>query len=240
VADPPKLPAPLSLAPALFPEGVVVRAIELFEPSEAALASFSSVALPERLATAALERKIHYLAGRSCARDAMGELSPPHRDVPVPTGESREPLFPEGIVGTVSHTKRYAAAAVAHASRFRGLGVDVERWMKIDAPPRLAGHVTVPGELTHLLETTGFLPHEALTLVFSAKESVYKAFFGAVRRYFGFHDARITRVEERSGAFFGQLESHLTGELSRGYTFEGRYERVDGGLVTAVAFPSRG
>jgi enterobactin synthetase component D len=231
----PVFPEPLTLSPTLFPEGVVVRAIRLGEPHEETLGFFEGIALPERLATAVIERRVHFLAGRHCAREALLELSPENAHMPVLIGENREPVWPFGIRGSISHTKRYAAAVVASMAHMRGLGIDVERWMKPDAPQRLGDHITLKGELEDL-EGSELSPSEVLTVVFSAKESLFKALYGDVGRYFGFQDARITHVDIEKGTLEGQLEATLTNELTMGFRFSGRVERVDGGVVTGIAW----
>lgn len=222
------------LAPSLFPEGVVVRALRLGEPTEATLAAFGDVALPERLKTAIIERRVHFLAGRHCAREAMRALAPEYATMAIPIGENREPIWPFGIRGSISHTKRYAAAAVSHMSLVHGIGIDVERWMKPEAPTKLGAHITLPDELAPLVEASGLTASEVLTIVFSAKESLFKALYGGVGRYFGFHDARITRLD--NGTFEGRLENSLTFDLKAGFTFEGRLARVESGVVTAIVW----
>jgi len=230
------LPEPLVLPATLFPEGVVVRALRLGEPTEAVAASFAGIELPERLTTAVIERRVHFLAGRHCAREAIRELSPDHAALPVPIGENREPIWPFGLRGSISHTKRYAAAAVAHMSVVHGLGIDVERWMKPESPQKLGAHITIPGELDALVASSGLTASEALTIVFSAKESLFKALYGGVGRYFGFQDARITTIDPARSRLTGRLENTLAHDLPAGFEFEGRTAILEGAVVTAIVW----
>lgn len=230
------LPEPIAFAETLFPTGVVVRALRLFEPVEETLGFFDGIALPDHLVTAVIERRVHFLAGRSCAREALFILSPELAHIPVPIGENREPIWPFGIRGSISHTKSYAAAVVARMTRVRGLGIDVERWMKPEAPQTIGDHITHADELDPLAEASGLSKSEALTVVFSAKESLFKALYGAAGRYFGFHDARVTSIDMVKGTITGQLESTLTPELCAGFRFSGRVERVEGGVVTGICW----
>lgn len=232
------LPEPLTLPATLFPEGVVVRALRLGDATEESLAFFEGIELPDRLTTAIIERRVHFLAGRHCAREAIRALSPQHAQIPVLVGDNREPIWPIGIRGSISHTKRYAAAVVGNVKQVRGLGIDVERWMKPEAPEKLGNHITLQGELEPLVKTSGLLPSEVLTIVFSAKESLFKALYGAVGRYFGFHDASLFALDLEKGTFEGHLEADLTHELVTGFRFAGRVERVDGGVVTGIVWPT--
>ena len=229
-------PEAFVLPATLFPEGVVVRALRLGEPTEETLGVFGGIVLPDHLVSAVIERRVHFLAGRHCAREALRELAPELANIPVLIGGMREPIWPFGIRGSITHTKRYAVAVVARMTRMRGLGIDVERWMKPDAPKNIGSHVTIEGELEAMSEGTGLTASEALTVVFSAKESLFKALFGAVGRYFGFHDARLTRIDMVEGTLEGRLESDLTPELAKGYRFSGRVSRVEGGIVTGIVW----
>lgn len=230
------LPAPLALPTTLFPEGVVVHALAIGDATEDLAASFAGIVLPDRLRTAVVERRVHFLAGRHCAREALRALSPIHADVAIPIGDNREPIWPHGFRGSISHTKRYAAAAVAPTKLVHGLGIDVERWMKPEAPKKLGAHITIEGELAALVEASGLEASRALTVVFSAKESLFKALYGGVGRYFGFQDARIVAIDSVRGTFAGRLESTLARELVAGFPFTGRTAEVEGGVVTAIAW----
>jgi 4'-phosphopantetheinyl transferase EntD len=230
---------PLSLAADLFPPCVAVHALHLDAPSEADLDTFRELALPEQLATAVLKRRVEFLAGRYCARAALRIQAPELAELAVAAGEQREPLWPSGIAGAISHTSGYAAAAIARASDARGIGLDIERWVKATAPETIGSHVSHPGELEALVAQTGWSASEALTLVFSAKEAVYKCLYPEVRRYFGFHDATIERIDVERGTFVARLAVALTEGLPAGFALEGRFERRDDVIVTALILTRR-
>lgn len=225
---------PLSFAADLFPPCVTVHALHLDAPSEADLGAFDGIVLPERLASAVLKRRVEFLAGRYCARAALRVVAPELAELVVSTGESREPLWPAGIAGAISHTGGYAAVAVARAAEARGVGLDIERWVKPTAPETIGSHIARDGELDALVAQTAWTAPEALTLVFSAKESVYKCLYPEVQRFFGFHDATIERVDVARGTFVARLEVTLTDALPAGFALEGRFERLDDVLVTAL------
>jgi len=103
----------------LFPPGVCVatRATgegEPLHPDEAELAQTMGPA-----------RQREFAAGRACARRAMRELGVPGG--PVLRGLRRAPLFPDGVVGSITHTNGFCAAAVARSASFAGVGLDAER-----------------------------------------------------------------------------------------------------------------
>lgn len=115
-----------------------------------------------------------FAAGRRCAREAMQALGvAPQR--PLLRGPQRQPLWPAGVVGSITHTKGYCAAVVAPASACAGLGIDAERCADLDAElwPRLFDAAE--------LSTLGTLEPEAArqlsTVLFAVKEAFFKSQF---------------------------------------------------------------
>jgi 4'-phosphopantetheinyl transferase EntD len=166
----------------LFPAGVV--ATEMRVPGDVALL------LPEEaacLGRAVAKRRQEFAAGRQCARRALRELGVV--DFPLRVGADREPLWPRGFVGSITHTAGICAAVVASRERFRGLGVDAEIVGVVGA--ELWPSICVAAETAWLAS----LPHPerapAVTLIFAAKEAFYKAQFPLARERLHFHDIGI-------------------------------------------------
>lgn len=143
--------------------------------------------LPVSLAQARAKRRDEFLAGRYCAAKALADSG--HDGACwLPIGEQRVPLWPNGWVGSISHSGNGAFAAVAPSSRCQGLGVDMERTVTGDHVQEIAAMVALPGELDRLV---GLPPERALTLLFSAKEALYKALYPQVRQLYDFSAARL-------------------------------------------------
>lgn len=226
----------LLLATGLFPAGVVARGLRLVGDAEANLQRLQAAgagALPaSSLSRAVRQRRLDHAAGRWCAREALRDCAPAVAEASIPIGPHREPVWPPGIAGSIAHTHGYAVAAVARTEVARGIGIDVERWLDDDAPRRLAADLSVEDELDALARVSGWRPAHVLTLVFSAKETLFKCLFPQVREYFGFQDARI--VHMAGERFIAELARPLGPwpALSR---FEGRFQRMEDGVVTALA-----
>lgn len=226
----------LALPPGIFPPEVAVRAVRVEGTTDALIARLSEldgIPLPEALATAVAKRRLEYLAGRYCARAALRDCAHALADEPVAQGENREPLWPLGVSGSIAHTTGYVVAAVTTSGGVRALGVDVERWMDDDAPRRIGAHITIEGELAALCERSGWPSERVLTLVFSAKETLYKCLYPEVQRYFGFHEARVEAFEPERGAFVISLLNDLE-HLPAGLSFEGRFAILDEIVLTSL------
>lgn len=225
-----------TLSEGLLPEDVVVHGLRLAEPTDEVLTWLvaSGVQVDPSLAQAILKRRAQFVAGRFCARAALRTVAPEVAERAVGIAENREPAWPAGVVGSVSHTHGYVAAAVARADALRGVGIDFERWVREESHRGIASHVARDGELDALVARTGWSLRELVTLVFSAKESVYKCLYPEVQRWFGFHDARVIDVDVAGGAFVAELTVALTPSLPAGTALAGRFEVLDGALVTAI------
>jgi len=141
----------------------------------------------EREATASMSprRRREFAHGRSCARLALAGLG--HRGCAVPVGIDRAPVWPAGVVGSITHCADNAAAAVAYREDIVGIGLDIERNEELEQP--LLAMICRTDELEQL--GAGDVRLLLAKLVFSAKESVFKCIFPEVRRFVDFREVGI-------------------------------------------------
>jgi 4'-phosphopantetheinyl transferase EntD len=183
------------------------------------------------------KRRREFTTARYCARAALATLG--IGAVPILPGPKREPLWPADVVGSITHCAGYRAAAVARASDFATIGLDAEP----NAP-------TPKGvlEVVALAEELDRMPALAKAddqvcwdrLLFSAKESVYKAWYPLAKRWLGFEDAAIT-IDPDDGTFAARILVEPPLLHGRPLTaLDGRWLVRDGLLVTAIAVPTGG
>jgi 4'-phosphopantetheinyl transferase EntD len=143
----------------------------------------------EHIAHAVAKRRVEFAAVRRCARKALQELGYP--PVPILPGEQREPRWPEGVVGSMTHCAGYCAAAVARSGEVSALGIDAE--VHAPLPEGVLDLISLESERALLAELTERVPGAVHwdRVLFSAKESVYKAWFPLTRRWLGFEQADI-------------------------------------------------
>lgn len=183
------------------------------------------------VARAVAKRRHEFAAGRAFARQALAELGRP--DFPILTGAGREPLWPDGIVGSITHCDGYCAAAVARQSDLRSLGIDAER--NVLLPPGVLRLTCTERERGQLPSLAGV---SVPALIFSAKESVYKAWYPLARRWLDYLDAEVD-VDVASGRFRARLLVEPPPACGLpGNVFEGRFAFTAEHVFTAVAVPS--
>jgi 4'-phosphopantetheinyl transferase EntD len=187
------------------------------------------------VARAVASRRAEFATARTCARQALAALGAPAEAVPV--GEKRSPVWPSGVVGSITHTRGFRGAAVAWGSVVRSLGIDAE--VHDALPTGVLDAVSSPEERSGLARLSAARPEVSWDrLLFSAKESVYKTWFPLTGRWLGFEDAEL--VPAVDGTFRARLlVEGPTVDGSTVTSFDGRWA-VDGGiLVTAIALPAR-
>ncbi|MFJ8043914.1 4'-phosphopantetheinyl transferase [Kitasatospora sp. NPDC096147] len=202
------------------------------------------------VAKAVAGRQAEYATVRACARRAMERLGLPA--APVPVGEHGEPLWPAGVVGSMTHCTGYRAAALGLARDVRAIGIDAEPNAALKDGVLEA--VSLPAERVWVRQLTDSHPGVAWDrLLFSAKEAVYKAWFPLTRRRLDFDQALIT-VDRARGTFEARLlvPGPMTGPVTGpvpdpvpgpgdgpGPTvLPGRWLAHGGLVLTAVALPA--
>jgi 4'-phosphopantetheinyl transferase EntD len=129
---------------------------------------------------AVLKRRREYATGRWLAHAALRSLGSDTGD--LLNGSRREPLWPDGVTGSIAHTDGHAAVLVSRNPIIMGLGIDLEERNRLD--PSLVPRILTDREQDQL---NGADP----TLLFSAKEAVYKLLYPLVREYVEFHAVEI-------------------------------------------------
>jgi enterobactin synthetase component D len=175
----------------------------------AQLFAINGIACPPNVARSVHKRQAEFYFGRLVARKALGELGIVEAEVPV--GMSREPVWPSGIIGSISHTHALAAAAVMPVGQCRGVGIDIEHVVGGKASAALKATVVGLEELAYLETLVGVLPLNALlTIAFSAKESFFKSAFSEVGRYFDFSAARVVGMDRGQSTVSLELTEALS------------------------------
>ncbi len=187
--------------------------------------------LPEEetlIAGAVEKRRREFAAGRNCARLAMGKLGVPPTAIGI--GAYREPLFPKGISGSITHTKEYCAAAVVWTGAVLTIGIDAELNQPLD--PSVADLILSPNE-RRMVEALG---EECSfdALVFSIKEAFFKAFFPLCRQYLDFADAVVALSLTDRSFRLHLVRADMAALLGRSRIF-GRYDFDPRHVYTAVS-----
>jgi len=170
----------------LFPSGVI--AAELTVPAPRELLTSAEQQLMARCA----EKRIQdFAAGRACAHRALRELG--IHDFSLLAGQHREPLWPEGIIGSITHTSGYGAAVVARQRDLQSIGLDCEMIDSVDE--ELWSRICTPTEIERLERLPPAEQGRQAALIFAAKEAFYKCQFPLTRAWVGFEEVVIEPLD---------------------------------------------
>lgn len=181
-------------------------------------------------------RSAEFSAGRHAARLAMAAagLAP----CALPKGADRAPVWPAGVLGSISHSDLACIAAVARpgagtdlADGPCGIGLDIEPLRPFD--PAVAALVTgpedsVPGDRAAAKADPGLL-------LFCVKEAAYKAQYPLSRQLFGPETLAVTISGERFRAGFREAVA----PFDTGFQIEGRITICAGHVLAVAWIPGR-
>lgn len=175
-----------------------------------------TVALPDDLTTAVPKRRSEFLAGRLCAAVAL-------RAAGLPEGVARKgraPVWPMGCVGSITHSRNRAIAAVSR--HYTRLGLDCEALVAEDRATSLSEAIFGPAEAA--LRPADMPFGTFFTLIFSAKEALYKS-----------QSAHLDRVPEFLDVTLTGLTAHYLDLTLHGQPHQARYIVTEADCLTLVA-----
>jgi len=158
--------------------------VSVFQPQ---LFAEMGIPRPPAIVASVPKRQAEFLAGRHLARGALHHMGAPLLDVGI--GPQRQPLWPAGYHGSITHSDGVALVVLARQSGML-VGVDLEKVMPVDVATAVAPQVLSATEVRCLGIARDMDPG-LLTLVFSAKETLFKALFPVVGRFFDFSAAEL-------------------------------------------------
>jgi 4'-phosphopantetheinyl transferase EntD len=204
---------------------IAVHEMAIAEASEAEL-------LPEELAHVARavpKRVQEFASGRICARRAMAKLGLP--PAPIPAAADRSPIWPAGLIGSITHAGGYAAAAVARAGgSYAALALDLEPAEPL--PEDILDIISRPEERAWLASQSEGDRALLARAIFSAKECAYKLQYPLSRQMLEFADFSLT-LDLPGERFLAQF-TRPCAPFPRGGQISGHI-RISGGFIACAA-----
>jgi 4'-phosphopantetheinyl transferase EntD len=133
------------------------------------------------------QRKIDFATGRFCARKAMESLGVNPQALLI--GNNREPLWPIGITGSISHSRKMCGAIAGKNQHFKSLGLDIEEVGRVQSS--VWNSIFTDVEQIFLNQFESFEQQQNATLLFAMKEAFYKFQFPITRKYLGFKEVEL-------------------------------------------------
>lgn len=192
--------------------------------------------LPEErmfVASAVEQRRREFAAGRSLARSLLASFG---KEAPLRREADGRPVWPPGIVGSITHCATLAAVAIAKADDCAGIGIDIEANRPL--PPGVARLILGEQEQQWIRRSDPRLGAETLLRVFCAKEALYKAIYPLARCALP-PQALIVERSARNDGFVARLAIEGT-PFPKNALLEGRWAVRHGHVAAAVVIrPAR-
>ena len=155
--------------------------------------------------TAGKYRQREFTAGRDCARAALAQLGCPEQ--PILHDPNGVPIWPDGAMAALSHSRGYCAAVAARQADFRMLGLDLEKTNRLSRAA--ITRVVHPQEQSYVVGD-----QRRASLIFSAKEAFFKAQFPEWQTHANFHDLELALEGGDSGRILIQnMEQRFPDQL---------------------------
>ncbi|HKE37461.1 MAG TPA: 4'-phosphopantetheinyl transferase superfamily protein [Candidatus Baltobacteraceae bacterium] len=212
----------------LFPE----RAVAAYELRGSAN---PVMLLPEEAAaceTFRAKRLEEFTAGRLCARGALGEFG--FSDYAVSRDAGGTPRWPEGIVGSITHTIGFCGAIAGSREHFAGLGIDAEIVSRVT--PDVWSQALTHDDIAPIASLTWSERERAAAIIFSAKEAFYKCQACVTGAWLDYSDVSVEVVSEDAGfgTFIVRSATAAGRRVIGDFAARGRYRVADALVFTGI------
>lgn len=184
----------------------------------------ADIPCPPSIRRSVHKRQCEFFFGRLAARAALSSFG--YGQFEVPIGPSHQPEWPAGFAGSISHSRSLAGATVLQEPEVQGVGIDIEHVVSEQELVSLRTQVLTAREGAYL-ESLDIPLHLTATLVFSAKETFFKAAFSSVGRYFDFDAVSVRHIDFKNRVIRLDVMENLSASFSRGYGCDVSFHMID-------------
>ncbi|TYL42917.1 4'-phosphopantetheinyl transferase [Dickeya sp. ws52] len=195
------------------------------------LFAVAGLPVPAEIARSVPKRRAEYLAGRYLAQTVLSRLGV--AGYVLTSARDRSPQWPQGIAGSLSHNADSVLCAAHPCNQaMTCVGLDIETRMSAERADNLWPGIAdeIEYDWLHTHDPISFA--SMLTLSFSAKESLFKALYPQVKRYFDFLDVRMVELDTVQQTFTLQLLIDLSPDYLMGCRFSGAYQLRESDITT--------
>ena len=189
------------------------------------------VSIPEQIMCASEHRQREYLHGRYCAQQALQQFfsdtqNSIHHHGEVGRNENTgAPIWPSPVCGSISHGANATIAVVANIQHIASCGVDIETIGRVKRP--MWRKIMASAEESIYRQKYQDVPEDLFaTLIFSAKESLFKAIFPLEKTFITFRQVTFREFSLEKNYFVLQYA---------GNNYHGRFQVLGSDLISIVA-----
>lgn len=195
---------------------------------------------PQQYGSWVPKRRAQFLAGRLAAKNALCSIKKTTelQNDAILIGQHREALWPKGIIGSISHSDEISIAVAQPKSTTKlGVGVDIQSILSDDDIAKSRSLVLTARDQT-LLEkgVEGQSYNQFFTLIFSAKESFFKAAFNSVGDYFDFDAVSVNSIDMDAQQLTLKCEKTLSKNIILGNRYILSFTLIEVGVPSIITY----
>lgn len=194
-----------------------------------------SVYCPPAMIKASRKRQAEYFAGRYLAAEAMASYDIHH--FKLIADANRCPLWPNSLVGSITHTNTYAACITANKADIAAIGIDAQDILNDERAERLQSRIIDSAE-ARIISQSDLSAALGLSLCFSAKEAIYKALYPRIQQYFGFNAAKLHSIDTAANTFSFRFDPALWVLHTDRNLLTLRYQIIEQRVQTCLILPA--
>lgn len=193
---------------------------------------FYGILFPVELSNSVRKRKMEFLAGRYCAKNALNQLGITFFQVAI--NNDRSPKWPQNMVGSITHSSKTAASMIGLRSEFIGLGIDCEDIITLRQAQQLQDQILTECE-RGIIDGCSIDFEIFVTLAFSAKECLFKALYPSIKTFMNFDDCFIKEIKSKTLVVC--LGKSVSDRWEEGICFEVNYKLEEAQVITCLSLP---
>jgi 4'-phosphopantetheinyl transferase EntD len=214
----------------VFPDDTSFHLVTISELYEGQLNKLSLYRF-ENLHKLSKKRRLEFFSGRWCAAQCLQERNSPSLNVKV--SSDRAPIWPNAYIGSISHSNLTAVSLVGSILDYSAIGIDLQQKSEYSVAEDLKAIIFHSNELEKFWDNKRHtFSTENFDIIFSAKETLFKALYPKYRHFFDHHCAEVIYINKIKGELKIQLTAGLGNIWKQGQSFMINYQYINGELLT--------
>ena len=186
---------------------------------------------PPLLKFAVASRRAEFLAGRMLAKKLLYDLG--SEETLVIANKDRSPTWPIGFLGSISHCGHKIICVGRKSNSNHGIGIDIENIIDRDTYSNIKNQI-IDSQEDELISRL-LLPKLLLaTIIFSSKESIFKALYPDVKKYFGFNSVSAIELDISNSLVIFKLTKSLNYKFRKNFIIKSKFAFTNNEVVTLV------
>ncbi|MEB6665728.1 4'-phosphopantetheinyl transferase superfamily protein [Acinetobacter vivianii] len=187
---------------------------------------------PNYLENASAKRLNEFFAGRILAQAILQQYF--NCLMCINSMQLKLPQWPKGFIGSISHSNEQVIVAISSQSEY--LGIDIERIVETSFAEESAVLILTPceqklwqAEISHYLNFRAYL-----TLIFSLKESLYKAVYPVAQNYIDFLEATTVEMNMKNQSAILKFDQKTRQRYRLKPEYEGYWQFNNDDVITYI------